>query len=192
MRGDNLYKILNFLEDRCLDQVNFWQAVFKSGYGASIGKLDYEHRKIVQQNKTKERERIERRRFQKYLSNLKQDGLILENSKGELALSLSGRLKLKKLQKERLLAPAHYKETKNDRVTIISYDLPLRFNKERNKLREILRILGFRLVHQSVWVGKVKVPANFISTLKKMNLLRYVEILEVTKSGSLKDIDGIK
>ena len=59
------------------------------------------------------------------------------------------------------------------------------FNRERNILRDILRMLGFNLIHKSVWIGKVKLPERFIADLQRLGILEYVEILEVTKSGTL-------
>ena len=79
-----------------------------------------------------------------------------------------------------------YKKQEGDRVTVISYDIPVAFNKERAILRDILSELDFHLVHKSVWVGRVILPKRFIADLNRMGILDYVEILEVTKSGTLK------
>ena len=69
---------------------------------------------------------------------------------------------------------------------MVSYDIPIAFNKERNILRDMLRMLGFNLIHKSVWIGKVLLPDKFIVNLSKLGILDYVEILEVTKNGTLK------
>ena len=73
-----------------------------------------------------------------------------------------------------------------DKVIVISYDIPVAFNKERNILRDMLRMLNFHLVHKSVWVGKVALSKRFIADLNRLGILDYVEILEVTKNGTLK------
>ena len=62
------------------------------------------------------------------------------------------------------------------------------FNRERDILRDIMKLLGFNIIHQSVWVGKVKLPKQFIIDLEIMGILKYVEIMEVTKKGSLKNV----
>src|SRR3989338_2781325 len=77
---------------------------------------------------------------------------------------------------------------KSDKVIIISYDLPTAFNRERNILRDILRMLGFEVIHKSVWVGKVKLPKKFIVKVGQMGILDFIEILEVTKNGTLKEL----
>ena len=82
-----------------------------------------------------------------------------------------------------------YKKKHGNKVVVISYDIPIAFNRERNVLRGLLKALGFNLVHKSVWVGKVKLPERFVSDLGRMGILEYVEILEVTKSGTLKSKD---
>ena len=71
---------------------------------------------------------------------------------------------------------------------IVSYDIPVLFNRERDGLRNVLKVLGFKMVHKSVWVGKVKLPEQFISMLEKCGILEYVEILKVTKRGSLQSV----
>jgi len=71
-------------------------------------------------------------------------------------------------------------------VVVVSYDIPIAFNRERNILRDMLRMLGFNLVHKSVWVGKVLLPEKFVADLSRLGIIDYVEILEVTKNGTLK------
>ena len=49
MKGEIIYKILNFLSDQVLNQVDFVNAFLRAGYGASAGKVNYEFSKV--QNK---------------------------------------------------------------------------------------------------------------------------------------------
>jgi len=188
MRGDTLYKILDFLEDQSLSTLDFLTAFLKSGYGASMSKIDYEYKMQSRKSDTYKVERERRRNLQKYISKLKSDGLILENSRNEIIISKKGLEKLKLMKQVKILDKNLYKKEKGDRVIIISYDLPVSFNKERDQLREILKILGLHMVHKSVWVGKVKIPKELILALEKIGILKFIEILEVTKSGSLKEL----
>ena len=188
MKGETIYKILDFLEDVSMDTADFLGAFLSAGYGATPGKIDYKYRKKSEQRFHYQLDRDKRRRLQVYLSKLKGDGLILENSSKEIALSVKGKTKLHLLKKKKILDKHSYKKENGDRVIIISYDLPVPFNKERNILRDILRMLGFNMVHKSVWIGKVKLPEQFIDALGKLEILSFVEILEVTKNGSLKSI----
>ncbi|MEK7140833.1 MAG: hypothetical protein AAB815_03545 [Patescibacteria group bacterium] len=188
MKGDVLYNILNFLESRALDQIDFLESFLKAGYGASFSKLDYEHRKLIRAREKHEYGRQEKRRLQKYLSALKKDGLIVLSKEGQISISFVGKKKFALLKRNKVLNPDTFQKEKSNRTIIISYDLPIKFNKERNKLREVLKILDFHMVHQSVWIGKSKIPENLILVLEKVGILKYIEILEVTKNGSLREI----
>ncbi len=186
MRGDIIYKILNSLKNGTKDQIDFINAFLQDGYGATSGKINYELRKIQKKKMDQEQKKEKILKLQKYLSKLKHDGLILENNSKQIYLSKKGRKKLNIFKN--FISPdkyMHYKKT-NGKVTAVSYDIPIAFNKERRILRDILRTLGFNLVHKSVWVGKVILPERFIADLSKLRILDYVEILEVTKNGTLK------
>ena len=44
------------------------------------------------------------------------------------------------------------------------------------------------MLQRSVWVGKCKLPDELMDDLNTIGLLPYVEILAVTKRGSLKEL----
>jgi len=188
MRGDVIYKILSFLENKSLEMTDLFLAFTESGYGASMGKIDYQYNKRQADRYFVQIEREKKRNLQKYIYKLKSDGLISENSFKKINLSKKGEKKLDLIKKTRILDKNLYKKENGKEVIIISYDIPVLFNRERNALREILKILGLKMIHQSVWVGKIKLPNNLIVALEKAGILEYVEIFKVTKSGSLKEI----
>jgi len=188
MRGEILYKILDFLEDASAGTADFFSAFLAAGYGASMGKIDREYRKVSSARHARELERGRRRRLQKYFSKLKAQGLIMENSDEHITLSPKGKKMLTILKKNKILDKDSYQKQAGNRVIIVSYDLPTPFNKERDILREILKRLGFTIVHKSVWVGKVKIPKEFLIAIEKLGILKYIEILEVTKRGSLNQL----
>ena len=186
MRGEIIYKILDSLESGLNNQIDFTKAFLKAGYGASGGKINREYNVIQNKRIDGKLENEKVLKLQKYLSKLKRDGLILENESKQIYLSDKGKEKLNSLNN--IVSPAKYFRDKKmgDKVVVISYDIPVAFNRERNILRSILQILGFNLVHKSVWVGKVSLPERFITDLSKLGILDYVEILEVAKNGTLK------
>jgi hypothetical protein len=186
MKGDLIYKILNSLNDTAFDQVDFVNAFLRAGYGASFGKIDYELNKIQDKRIIRQIEKEKILKFKNYLARLKNNGLILENKAKQIYLSEKGKKKLNKFKNSPLLNKEDYKKKKGERVIVISYDVPIAFNRERNILRDMLQMLGFNLVHKSVWVGKVLLPEKFVDNLSKLGILEYVEILEVTKNGTLK------
>jgi hypothetical protein len=186
MKGEIIYKILNSLGDVALDQVDFAHAFLRAGYGATGGKINYEFSKLQDKRIIKQIEKDKVLKFKNYLAKLKNNGLILENESKQIYLSEKGKKKLNKFKNSPLLNKEDYKKKIGEKVVVISYDIPIAFNRERNILRDILRMLGFNLIHKSVWVGKVLLPERFVADLSKLGILDYVEILEVTKNGTLK------
>ena len=188
MRGDIAYKILGFLEDRGADVVDLMETFLESGYGATVGKIDYKYGLKQQKRQALKFERDKKRNLQKYIFKLRSDGLIVNDSSQKIYLSVKGKKKLESLKKNKIFDESLYKRENGDEVIIVSYDIPVLFNRERDGLRNVLKVLGFKMVHKSVWVGKVKLPEQFISMLEKCGILEYVEILKVTKRGSLQSV----
>lgn len=186
MKGEIIYKILNSLGRGMCDCIDFTNAFLKAGYGASGGKIRNEFSKIQNKKIDLQLDKQRINNFRKYLSKLKREGLILENNSEQIYLSDKGKKKLKKFQNSFSLNKDLYKKKTGDKVIVISYDIPIAFNKERNTLRDMLRMLDFNLVHKSVWVGKVILPERFVADLNRLGIIDYVEILEVTKNGTLK------
>lgn len=181
-----LYKILDFLEDGTRDIGIFAAATIIAGYGASSAKIESEYRKLDAGKEKRIINRQETRDLRKYLSKLKSQGLIVENILGKVSISKKGK---KKLRTHKILDSKFYKPRPSNKIIIISYDIPTPFNRERDILRGILKSLGFRMIHRSVWVGKVGLPRQFITALRTLRILKFVEVLEVTKSGSLKELN---
>lgn|SRR3989338_1320571 len=188
-KGEILYKILDAVEDTGIFTANSMLSILYAGYGASMGKLNYEFEKLEKKSDEYKYKRDQKRQVQIYLSKLKNDGLILRNTGGLFKLSPKGKNKLKELKKRRLTDKDNFNKEPGDKVIIISYDIPVQFNRERRILSGILFSLGFKMIHKSVWVGKVKLPKEFIAAMSQMNILHFVEIMEVTKKGSLKQIE---
>ena len=189
MKGEIIYKILNSLADVVIDQIDFTNSILEAGYGASSGKINYEYSKLKNKRIESEIKQEKINNFKKYLSKLKGDGLSLENSSKQIYLSDKGKKKLHNFQNSFSLNKNLYTKKVGEKFMVISYDIPIAFNKERNTLRDMVRTLGFNLVHKSVWVGRVALPERFIADLSKLGIIDYVEILEVTKNGTLKSKD---
>ena len=188
MKGEIIYKILDLLEDKVVNSFDFASSIVSAGYGANFNKIDREMEKRSAKWLTNRIEKEKIRHIQKYLSKLKNDGLISKDFSGKVALTLKGNKKLGVFKKSFLLNKNDYRKEKSDKVIIVSYDIPTAFNRERNILRDILKMLGFEIVHKSVWVGKVKLPKKFIVKAGQMGILDFIEILEVTKNGTLKEL----
>src|SRR3990167_1680498 len=134
MKGEIIYKILNSLGDGMLDYVDFTNAFMKAGYGATGNKINYEFSKIQNRRISLEINRQKINNLKKYLQKLKSEGLILESNSKQIYLSNKGKNKLNNFQNSFSLNKNLYQPKTGDRVIIISYDIPVAFNKERNIL----------------------------------------------------------
>jgi DNA-binding transcriptional regulator PaaX len=191
MKGHILLKALSLIEDTAMSQVDFFEAVLVSGYGASMNKLDHEYNKIQRKrdkNKITKQELIDRKRkLMVFVSKMKHDGLIEEDkAKDVFLISNKGKQKLTKLKTN--LPTRYYEVKKQDSSVIISFDIPERMRRKRDWLREVVKNLGFEMIHRSVWVGKIKIPKEFILDLERMKIIEFVEIFEVSKKGTLEKI----
>lgn len=194
MRGDFTIKILEIIGDLAINTSDLFDAILSSGYGASFSKVDYEisKRREERDKRLIERE-LKRQKKQAYYSliyYLKKNGLIKEQerkNKRLLIITQKGKEKLfslKKEKKEKLPVPIYQKKQGNQ-FSIIIFDIPELQKKKRDWLRNALRSLDFKIIQKSVWIGKVKIPKEFLDHLYEMDLIDCVEIFEISKTGSL-------
>lgn len=74
------------------------------------------------------------------------------------------------------------------KLKIFAYDIPEREKQKRAWLREVLRLLGFRMLQKSLWIGKSKIPEGFLQDLRKKEIMDHVHIFEISKTGTLKEL----
>ena len=132
-----------------------------------------------------------RQRLQKLIYVLKRDDLIKRvqrKRKGifHWQLTEKGKTKLKSFHGKfftpegKLYVPESAQET-----TIIIFDIPERYRLLRRWLRINLGILDFDKLQKSVYIGKVKLPKDFLQWLVVLHIDRYIHIFQVTKFGTL-------
>jgi len=197
MKGEITLKILEVIGDTVVNAADVFSAISNSGYGASHGKMQREISKRQAERSSKAVEnRIKAENKQKYYNlvfYLKKHGLIKEKSglnKKFLFLTQKGKDKLcflKQKNENRLPEVSYEKETDN-KFTIIVFDIPEKERRKRDWLRLVLSNLGFSMIQKSVWMGKVKIPKNFIDDLLRLKLIDCVEIFEISKAGSLEKV----
>jgi DNA-binding transcriptional regulator PaaX len=195
MRGDKLLQMLESIAGASRNAGDFFGAFLSAGYGASRGKLRYEisrrERNRTHKDEEFSQEKELRDRYHAMMYKLKRDGIIVNNNKKnkkEISLTVAGRDKLLLLRKhsEKQLPPSQYKKETSARVVIIMFDIPEKERRKRDWLRSALKNLGLEGVQKSVWIGKVKIPKDFLDDLLRLKLVEFVEILEVTKFGTIK------
>jgi CRISPR/Cas system-associated endoribonuclease Cas2 len=198
MRGEIILRVLEFIGEFTGATIDFFDVLISSGYGASHRKLQCEFfkRQDERYKRLTEKE-FQRKLKQKYYNliyKLKRDGLIKEDFKNDskrlFLLTSKGRDKLR-LLKEGLsakLPKISYKKEANNKFVIVIFDIPERNRGKRTWLRAALRNLGFQMIQKSVWIGKIKIPKEFLEDLNKLNLVSFVEIFEISKTGSLEHV----
>ncbi|MDP3974772.1 MAG: CRISPR-associated endonuclease Cas2 [Candidatus Jorgensenbacteria bacterium] len=197
-KGDILLAVLERIAEGVSDLPLLFIAMVEAGYGASHGHMEYALKSVradaASAARTAAEERDAKRKYQKLLSALKRDGLVVigPGVRGNLLrLTEKGRRKLAALwkQKKGKLPAAVYRVERSDAFTIVAFDIPERERRKRNWLREALRNAGFTAVQKSVWMGKVKIPVELLDDIRRLRLADFVEIFQITKRGTLKQIE---
>lgn len=93
-------------------------------------------------------------------------------------------------QRANSLIPEYVKDRIWDgRIYLITYDLPVDKNKERNYLREFMRKIGCGMLQKSVWMTPYN-PKKLIDDLvKEKNLEELIIVSSVGKDGSVGSFD---
>lgn len=166
------------------------EAVLDSGYGSSYAKLDKRVAEIRRRKNKRNLARAELQRFYSLISKLKREGFI-QGPSGFLKITSAGKSKFKKMRDLRTggFPTADYQKEKSNQIVIVAFDIPEKEKRKRQWLRWALTNLGFTLYQRSVWLGKVKIPTNFLIDLRRLHLSSCVGILSVNKSGTLEEYD---
>ena len=191
MKGINKLKILEFLNETS-SAISDLLFIFTVPYGTSRRGIDYLLRKKHAQNARDAVVREDRRRFTYLLYNLRKDKLVEGDDKKVLRLTQRGREILEKLrvQKSKSLPDnGRYKTESDSELKIIIFDIPEEERQKRDWLRSVLKNLNFSMLQKSVWVGKGKLPKEFIDDLSKYKIISYVDIFTISKRGSLRKLE---
>jgi DNA-binding PadR family transcriptional regulator len=198
-RGDFIFKILEVIGDTAVGVADLLDVFLSVGYGASYGKLQYELSKKQRERESKlldrEIQKDARQKYYNLIYKLKTSGLIEEkerDNKKFFNLTKKGKEKLFSLKEnnKKKLPNASYPQSKEDnaKFVVVIFDIPERERRKRGWLRAALNNLGLKMIQKSVWIGKARIPKEFLKDLFKLKLIDYVEIFEISKTGSLKNL----
>ncbi len=123
----------------------------------------------------------------KTIVNLRNQGLVLKNKKDFFNITKNGIAKVLRLEKLKSFQP-EYGIRSSDEIKIIVFDIPESQRIDRYWLRLALKNLKFTFLQKSVWVGKTIIPEDFLDDLHERGIFDFVEILAVTKKGTLRQI----
>ncbi len=197
MRPSLTQTILEMVGEAGIEALELCEAIIIAGYGASSFRIERIQERLREERlKNKGVARAEKqylRNYQKLIYKLKSQGLLKVEEHGEksfFSMTAKGKLRLAALdvRLKNRLPVITYSPSKSERPVIVSFDIPEKLRSKRDWVREVLKHLGLRMVHQSVWIGMMKIPKELLDDLREMNLLEYIEIFEVGKMGTLKHI----
>lgn len=192
-KGELIPKILEILQVQTESTANLIDIAFSAGpgevyrktrrfmkYGPKRLKTDWASEYRQQQN------------FYSILNKLKNQGLIEKKAdkskKGTIwEITKRGLEKLKLIKKGAGFRKkiVDYKKESDDKLKIVIFDIPEKERHKRAWLRAVLVSLNFSMIQQSVWMGRNKIPEQFLYDLKKYDMLSYVQIFEISKKGTI-------
>ena len=194
MRGEKSVQILEFFAEGAKVMSATMLAMLISGRGTSHFKFKDNVNEILSAFDRVGDQARERQRWQNMIGHLRREGLVMAEERGGkqlISLTKKGEKELQRM-KERIkhgfLPSIDYERISTPTLTIITFDISEKNRHKRNWLRSALKNLSFTMLQKSVWLGKVKIPERFMEDLKIMDLLPYVEILGITKQGTLKEL----
>lgn len=156
---------------------------YKAAHRSLYGGYDYN------KNETKfSYEDPELQKFFSVLNRLKRQGFIKKKELKQGSLWNITKRGLEKLGFYKRKKETKYDAIKDTKIKIIVFDIPEHERWKRAWLREALTALEFSMLQKSVWIGKNKIPEQFLEDLRDMRLLHHIHILEVSASGTVKEI----
>ncbi|MBI2475957.1 MAG: CRISPR-associated endonuclease Cas2 [Candidatus Taylorbacteria bacterium] len=196
-KGHITLYILQTLGKMAVESLELCEAILIAGYGASPGRIRYVLRERQKKRSNKrplpvgEKELV--LRYQKLISKLKHDGLIaISKNADKTLLSITARGKdaerRLKLQISARFPLIEYPRQSGEHLTIVAFDVPQKEKRKRDWLREALKHLGLKMVQKSFWMGRVKIPQEFLDDLYRLRLIKCVEIFQVGQTGTLRPV----
>ena len=68
--------------------------------------------------------------------------------------------------------------------TIISFDIPEKNRFIRHWLRNQIKIFGYKMLQQSLWIGPGPLPSSFLKRLENLNIRKNIKTFKITKKNS--------
>lgn len=67
---------------------------------------------------------------------------------------------------------------------IISFDIPERDRFVRHWLRNQIKIFGYKMLQQSLWIGPSPLPPSFLKRLEDLNIRKNIKTFRITKKNN--------
>ncbi len=123
---------------------------------------------------------------ERILAELKRQGLVhitIEEDEIHYTLTPAGASRLQKIMIDEISIPRPKKWDKKWRM--VSFDIPVRYSKQRAHFTEQLQNLGLAMVHKSLWAYPFPCFTELEQLAGYYNVLRFCKFLEISQTDSL-------
>lgn len=196
MRGELTLTILKLLQASAMTTMQLLDALTYYGRTAHYSRMrgyatPLPDRKPILEDAIAIREK--RLRASKLISKLRAEGIIVADTSNPETLvpTPKGARKLSALERvfSSVSKTNHLAQCAATReIKIIVFDIPEKRRRLRDVLRDMLKLMKFSMLQESVWIGNAAIPKEFFEWLSERDLLSCVEVLAVTKQGTLKQL----
>jgi len=189
-RSKRIEKILDILQSQAETTISLLD-IFVSGYSSSYKKARQGLSRNQRYFKTDWADRFRnRQQFYSTLNRLKNQGLIERKpDKGQTIWKITEKGKgiFNDYKKDALFSgqSCDYEIKGEKNIKIIIFDIPEKERRKREWLRSVLNHLKFSLLQKSVWIGKNQIPEGLLKDLRKRDMLNYVHIFAISRSGTI-------
>ncbi|MFA6494758.1 MAG: hypothetical protein WC246_00095 [Candidatus Paceibacterota bacterium] len=185
--------ILSTIGDFGVECCDLAMAVLIAGYGASPARVaivkDRMHNRRICAQHDHAHTRQCMRRYRAMVKKLEEQNLIKKETRKKklfLCLTQQGKNYLTKIRRHEQAVQSHKTQTyARARWILIVFDIPEGKRDKRAWLRATLITMEFIMIQKSVWMGKLILPRSFIDDLREQEIHTYVQILEITKRGTI-------
>ncbi|MBI2631338.1 hypothetical protein HYW73_03985 [Candidatus Nomurabacteria bacterium] len=129
---------------------------------------------------------LRERKFKKYsegslrvtLSRLHKRGL-MQSSPSGWSLTTTGKLHSKKIKSFGYISSPFKKDSPN--AVILSFDIPEPDRILRRWLRNQIKIFGYTMLQQSLWIGPGPLPHSFLKRLEELGVRKNIKTFSIVK-----------
>jgi len=114
------------------------------------------------------------------LSRMNKKGY-LNNSKNGWSITKKGKSYANEIQFFSYI-PSPFNKKNSLQNTIISFDIPGPERKTRDWLRNQIKIFGYKMLQQSLWLGPGPLPSEFLKRLEQMKIRKNIKIFSIRKN----------
>lgn len=126
-----------------------------------------------------------RQKISKTINRLKNKGFIVKTN--DLNIT---KWKMTKLGKTIYMKTIHNMPLKPDgKKRLIIFDIPEKYKKHRDWLRETLILNGYKLLQKSVWIGNRPLRDFILNEIKNRKIFNCIHFFEIKEIGTLMDAD---